>query len=434
MNLAGISKHMAAATTVAVVNNNTSSRRSSVYVGGKPIPAPRSVASRQGSLTLNASLNSNSSSTLQVTKQVATTEKVARYMENVAVTGQSVDEVVEEIFNRFVSVSAVAEMWTERCLGVVKAVKERSQYGLFICSLNRHQRGVMRQELRKIAMDAFINAVRQKLHEDLCIFKYWSVMVLSDIVREVLDEDLLNDALHYLLGNDPPAVRRYLHDVAGELKRIYSDSRPPCNETNNFVRYRPLCVVHRFNNNKNIRREPDYELRTVNFDDVRKVSLEINVFCALLTGSPAKGVLFSIVSSSCTRSPLVVSDVIGAILHAELCSGTATAMYFEDNLDLLNLVIDGPERETREMLLVMEVYEALSGRAGKLRQLTSVGERVMAKLNDCVISDETRLRAKNYFETRDDFSNHYARASSAQRPNVAADGGGGNRRHPIQRR
>ncbi|KEG11005.1 putative eukaryotic initiation factor 4a [Trypanosoma grayi] len=372
-----------------------------VFVGGRRIPAPRSAASRHGSVALSASLNSTASSSGPVAKQLATTESVARYMQNVSLTGRSVEEVVDEIINNFANVIAVVEVWTERCLTVVKAAKDRALYGAFLQSLNNYHKGSLRPELRKVAMGAFANAVRQKLHEDLNIFRYWVEMIYSDATREVLDEDLLNEALHHLLGNDAAAVRAYLCDVSKQTN-LRSPQRPPSDEATDFVRYRPLHVVHRYHK----QREPGFELRVVNFPDVRQVNLEIEVFCALLTGAPSKEGLFDAVrSSSRLRCPLIAPELLSAVLHAELCSDTTA--FLEDNLDLLSLVSDGPERKTREILLVAELYAVLKNAPAEATRPISAGSRVMAKLEGCIVSDETRHRAQKYFEPRDEFAHHY---------------------------
>ncbi|RNE98092.1 putative eukaryotic initiation factor 4a, partial [Trypanosoma conorhini] len=408
---------------VAVPSELSPKAKLPVFVGGKPIPAPRSAASRQNSTTSNASINGPAGSAPPVTKLLATPENVARHMQNVTVAGRSLAEVVEEITNTFADVLAAAGVWTERCLTVVKAVKDRSMYGTFLSSMNRHHKGALKQELRRVAMGVFVNAVSQRLHEDLGIFKYWAAMIWSDAAREVLDEDLLNEALQHLLSNDPAAVRVYLRDVSKQLQVLASAPRAPSDEATNFVRYRPLQVVHRHNTH----RKRDYELRVVNFPDVRLASVEINVFCALLTGTPTKEALFNAVRSSAyLRCPLVAPEVLSAILHAELCSNTTA--YLEDNLDLLSLVSDGQDREVRELLLVAELYSALKDGSSEALRPLSAGARVMAKLSDRIISDETRLRAQRYFESRDDCAHHYIGAQAfhtqTRRANSSSGGSG----------
>lgn len=309
-------------------------------------------------------------------------------MRGASLTGDGMDNVVEEIVNHFADVLPVVEVWTDRCLGIVRATTERSLYGVFLCSLNRHPKGALRQDLRNIAMNAFRNAVCQKLYEDLSIFKYWAAMILSDVAREVLDEEMLNEALRYLLDNDPAAVRVYLHDVAKQLPLMSSSPWSPSDETTNFVRYRPLSVVRRFH----AEAERGEELPTVNFSEVRQASLEINIFCALLTGDPAKELLFDAVRSSPLHLPLVVPDVLSAILHADLCASSGT--HLDDNLDLLNLVIDGPERETREMLFVAEAHEILKDVSGGAASFYPDVSCAVARLTGRLISDETRRRAR----------------------------------------
>ncbi|RNF07965.1 putative eukaryotic initiation factor 4a [Trypanosoma rangeli] len=390
-----------------------------MFVGGKPIPAPRSAASRQNSITSSISVNGPTNPIPQVMKQVATPESVANHMQNVTVAGRSLDEVVNEITNTFADVLAVVEVWTERCLTIVKAVKDRAMYGGFLSSINQHHKGALKQELRKVAMGVFAYAVSQRLYEDLSIFKYWAAMIWSDASREVLDEDLLNEALRHLLTKDAAAVRLYLCDVSKQLQLLTSVPRAPSDEATNFVRYRPLQVVHRHNTH----RKQDYELSVVNFFDVRSTSMEINVFCTLLTGTPTKEALFNAVRSSAyLRCPLVAPEVLSAILHAELCSNTTA--YLEDNLDLLSLVSDGQDRGVRELLLVAELYAALKDDSSEALRPLSAGARVMAKLSDRIISDETRLRAQKYFESRDDCAHHYigAPASHGQTRHANSDG------------
>ncbi|PWV01775.1 Eukaryotic translation initiation factor 4 gamma 2 [Trypanosoma cruzi] len=174
-----------------------------VFVGGKPIPAPRSAASRQCSVMSITSSNCFTNFSVQLTKQLATSENVAQHMQKCYTCHTQLGRSGEEIMKSFADYIAVVGVWTERCLTVVKAVKDRSLYGAFLSSLNRYHKGTSKQELRKVAMSTFANAVCQRLHEDLGIFKYWAAMILSDTMREVLDEDLLNEALHYLLVNDP---------------------------------------------------------------------------------------------------------------------------------------------------------------------------------------------------------------------------------------
>ncbi|ESS68156.1 hypothetical protein TCDM_03132 [Trypanosoma cruzi Dm28c] len=395
--------------TSAMTNDMSVKSKHLVFVGGKPIPAPRSAASRQCSVMSITSSNYLTNFSVQLTKQLATSENVAQHMQNVTLATRSLDEVVEEIMKSFADYIAVVGVWTERCLTVVKAVKDRSLYGAFLSSLNRYHKGTSKQELRKVAMSTFANAVCQRLHEDLGIFKYWAAMILSDTMREVLDEDLLNEALHYLLVNDPAAVKVYLRDVAKHMQAASSSPRTPSDETTNFTRYRPLQVVHRHNTH----RKREYELNVVNFPDVRLASMEIHVFCALITGTPSKEALFNAVrSSSYLRCPLMAPEIFSAILHAELCSNTTA--YLEDNLDLLSLVVDGQDREIRELLLVAELYVVLKEGSNESLRPLSAGAHVMAKLGDSIISDETRLRAQKYFESRDDCAHHYIGAQSAQ--------------------
>nr|CCC92788.1 conserved hypothetical protein [Trypanosoma congolense IL3000] len=371
-----------------------------VYVGGTPIPAPRSAASRQGSVTLSTPLTSTGSASS--VRQVATAESVANCMQNLTRGLRRVDGVAEDIINTFDDVTSVVSMWTERCLTVVKTAKERSLYGPFLCSIDRQYRGTLRDKLREVAKDAFRCAVRQHLYEDLSIFRYWAEMILSDTTRTVLNEELLNDGLRLVIDFGKVPVRMYLCDVAIELQRHPTEyTRQPSIEDTGFVRFRPLQTLYQI--------FPEGRgglLQMIDCADVRKWSVEIDVFCSLLSPTLEKSTLFaSLRSSSYMNSPSFVAEILSAVLHA--ASYSNGKVIIDDHMDLFLLAVDGRDRPTREILLVMELYAVLKYSVPPTSQLNITGEFVMARFRGSIVTDQTRVRAHKYLEATDKLGHHF---------------------------
>lgn len=366
------------------------------------IPAPRSAASRQSSIVVTTPLTSTVSTSFAV-KQVATTETVATYMHNVTRCDCTVDMVVDEIANAFENVISVVVVWTERCLTVVKTAKQRVLFGPFLCSVERQCGGTLKEKLRQVAMDAFRNAVRQKLYEDLAIFKYWTEMICSDTAREVLDETLLNEGLDCVMSFDRSAVRIYLRDVAMQLQQRSSDpQREPSLEKNDFIRYRPLQVIHANTAESGV--EPILAL--IDYPDVRKQSIEIDLYCTIVTDNPPKNVLFdSLASSPCLESPLAAAEVFSALLHAWLKSGFANSI--QDHVDICLLAVNNRDRATREILLLMELYSVLKNVVPPSTRSIEMGEIALKVLKKGLVTEETRVRAYNYLEPLERNPHHF---------------------------
>lgn len=295
-------------------------------------------------------------------------------------------------------------VWFDRCLSVVREEKTRLRSGALLAALLPT---VGRAELRGIVFAALRGAVAQGLHEDLKIFRFLAQIVLSDAARAVLDESILEDGIRFLSDHCPAALRAYLAEVGAWYATVVAGPAfVPTEEGDDFGRYRPLLCAYLVltGGDPDAAGEPgvlEAMLEMVNFPDVRKGNLEVDLYVAVSTGALAAGTaaadaLLEKVSAPprIHSDPTLAAAVLSAVLVAELTNPDSRS-FLEDALPLLQHVIDGPNRGDREIALVAEAQEVIRRTGHYPRH--SAEARVLMKLRSFhVVSDETIDRAQQY--------------------------------------
>ncbi|KAG8340531.1 MIF4G domain [Trypanosoma vivax] len=397
------SSALATGKLAAVATKTTMVSNQATAFNDNKIAPLRNSASSKASAPPSVANSSASGLPSSSTKLEATTENVASYMRNLSCDGRRLEELVADIVDRFSTPMDVVAVWTERCLTVTRTVKERTLFGPFLCLVAQYIDNEKCEEVRGVPMFVFQKAVRQELHEELDIFKYWTQMVCSDSTGAMLSEKLLNEGLEYLLENNHGAVRKYLHHVSMEVRKWRGDLRLSAERIClNYVRYRPLQVLHGYcvhNKNSSV-------LSWLENNDARAYSAEINVFCSLVTGKPPKNQLFKDLRDDvCVSSPLTPAEVLSAILYAELHMRVSV---LNKNVDLLMFVIDHKERSVRELLLVCELYHLLKYMSQNKEPSMCAGQRVMTLLlADEVVSSKTREEVHKYLDAYDEKSHYF---------------------------
>ncbi|KAG5482932.1 hypothetical protein LSCM1_06970 [Leishmania martiniquensis] len=407
----------------------------STMVGGQPLPAPRSkqvgsvsLSDSAGSINgmLPAELPAASSThsvltlTSRSTLQQVRPEAIAKLMATFSSGQCSADEVAMHLFDTYGNVLPALGAWMDRCLSVVKEEKTRKQTGAVlvacVAQLTAHTNAsseevteavaMCREQLHEAAMEALQRAIEGKLYEDLHIFQFWAQLILSDHARVVYDEELLNEGLELLVYTAPPAVRSYLVDVGKYMAHVLvTPEKLPwqaSTEAQGFVRYRPLLVLHSLVLSGGPSEAQALLDSVVAFHDVRQHSLELRLYHAFRTGSPSREVIFEQLRTSSrttSRDSTLAAEVLSALLIAELCSSGDALV--EDNMDLLQVTVDGVTRAEREIAIVTEVYEIL--RYTPRPMTMSAAARVLRKLVCMhIVSDETMERADRFYEAERD--------------------------------
>ncbi|KAG5483088.1 hypothetical protein LSCM4_07303 [Leishmania orientalis] len=407
----------------------------STMVCGQPLPAPRSK--QVGSVSLSDSAGSingvppaeppaagSTRSVFTLTSrsllQHVRPEAIAKLMATFSSGQCSAAEVAVHLFDTYGNVLPALGAWMDRCLSVVKEEKTRKQTGAVlvacVAQLTAHMNAsseeaaetvaMCREQLHEAAMEALQRAIEGKLYEDLHIFQFWAQLVLSDHARVVYDEELLNEGLELLVYTAPPAVRSYLVEVGKYMAHVLvAPEKLPWQasaETQNFVRYRPLLVLHSLVLSGGPCEAQALLDSVVGFSDVRQQSLELRLYHAFRTGSPSREVIFEQLRTSprtTSRDPTLAAEVLSALLIAELCSSGDALV--EDNMDLLQITVDGVTRAEREIAVVTEVYEIL--RYTPRPMTMSAAARVLRKLVCMhIVSDETMERADRFYEAERD--------------------------------
>ncbi|GET87318.1 hypothetical protein, conserved [Leishmania tarentolae] len=430
LSLAAALPVVAATETIGQLSMN------SAMVGGQPLPAPRSK--QVGSVSLSDSAGSingmvpiesavtgastrpivtlTSRSTLQPVRPEAIAKLMAAFS-----SGQcSAEAVAVQLFDMYGNVLPALGAWMDRCLSVVKEEKTRKQTGAVLVScveqLTAHTNAsseevaetvaMCRKQLHEAAMEALQRAIAGKLYEDLHIFQFWAQLVLSDHARVVYDEELLNEGLELLVYTAPPAVRSYLVEVGKYMTHVLTTPEKlqwqASTEAQSFVRYRPLLVLHSLVLSGGPSEAQALLDNIVSFSDVRQQSLELRLYHAFRTGSPSHEVIFEQLRTSprtTSRDSTLAAEVLSALLIAELCSNGDALV--EDNMDFLQITVDGVTRAEREIAIVAEVYEIL--RYTSRPMTMSAAARVLRKFVCMhIVSDETMERADRFYEVERD--------------------------------
>lgn len=409
---------------------------SSTMVCGQPLPAPRSkqvgsVSLSDSAVSINGMATTESPVTGAITRPIATLtsrstlqhvrpEAIAKLMAAFSSGQCSADEVAVQLFDTYGNVLPALGAWMDRCLSVVKEEKTRKQTGAVLVAcveqLTAHTNAtseevaetvaMCREQLHEVAMEALQRAIEGKLYEDLHVFQFWAQLVLSDHARVVYDEELLNEGLELLVYNAPPAVRSYLVEVGKYMTHVLvAPEKLPwqaSTEAQSFVRYRPLLVLHSLVMPGGPSEAQALLDNIVGFSDVRQQSLELRFYHAFRTGSPSREVIFEQLRTSprtTSRDSTLAAEVLSALLIAELCSNGDALV--EDNMDLLQITVDGVTRAEREMAIVTEVYEIL--RYTPRPMTMSAAARVLRKFVCMhILSDETMERADQFYEAECD--------------------------------
>nr|CCM14105.1 eukaryotic initiation factor 4a, putative [Leishmania guyanensis] len=430
----------AASPVIAAADASGQLSMNSTMVGGQPLPAPRSK--QVGSVSLSDSAGSingmppaespvtgpiarptltlTSRSTLQHVRPDA----IAKFMAAFSSGQYSADEVAVQLFSTYGNVLPALGAWMDRCLSVVKEEKTRKQTGAVlvacVAQLTAHTNAsseevvetvaVCREQLHEAAMEALQRAIEGKLYEELRIFQFWAQLVLSDHARVVYDEELLNEGLELLVYTAPLAVRNYLVEVGKYMTHVLvAPEKLPwraSTEAQSFVRYRPLLVLHSLVLSGGPSEAQALLDNVSSFSDVRQHSLELRLYHAFRTGSPSREVIFEQLRTSprtTSRDSTLAAEVLSALLIAELCSSGDALV--EDNMDLLQITVDGVTRAEREIAIVTEVYEIL--RYTPRPMTMSAAARVLRKFVCMhIVSDETMERAEHFYETERDGTNN----------------------------
>jgi hypothetical protein len=406
----------------------------STMVGGQPLPAPRSR--QAGNISVSESLGSFAGSAPQVESSVVASpllalaltlssrpllqavraEAVAKFMAALAGGQSTAKDIATQLFDQYGNVLPVLSAWLDRCLSVAKEEKARKQTGavLVACAehLTAHLSSSSREwgetmaacqtQLHEIAIESLQRALEAKLYEDLHIFQFWAQLILSDHDRVIYDEELLNEGLELIAYTAPAALHNYLVEVGKYMNQVLlkPDSLPwhPATEEHNFVRYRPLLVMHSLAPNGGLAEAQDMLDNVLSFADVRQQSLEMRLYHAFRNGTPSHEVVFEQLRSAprlTSRDPTLAAEVLSALLIAELSSDGVALV--ENNMDLIQITVDGVNRGNREMALVAEVYEVL--RYTRKSPPRTAAARVLRKFVFMhILSDETMERADRFYE------------------------------------
>ncbi|KAL7698527.1 MIF4G domain containing protein [Lotmaria passim] len=407
----------------------------STTVGGQPLPAPRSRQAGNASVSesigsfagavpaeppssavasplLALSLTLSSRPLLQAVRA----EAIAKLMAALSCGQCSAKEVATQLFDQYGNVLPVLAAWIDRCLSVAKEEKSRRQTGavLVACAelLTAHlapaspewaeTMTACRDQVREVSIEALQRALESKLYEDLHIFQFWAQLILSDHDRVLYDEELLNEGLELVAYTAPAAQRNYLVEVSKYVNQVLlkPDSLPwhPATEAHNFVRFRPLLVLYSLVPSGGPEEMQEVLDSVLSFADVRQQSLELRLYHAFRNGTPTREVIFEQLRSSprlTSRDPTFAAEVLSAMLIAELCSDGVALV--ENNMDLIQITVDGVNRAAREMALVAEVYEVLRYAPNTLPRTAAA--RVLRKFVFMhILSDETMDRADRFYE------------------------------------
>ncbi|KPI88489.1 hypothetical protein ABL78_2385 [Leptomonas seymouri] len=413
------------------IADGSQSPMSSTMVGGQPLPAPRSkqtgnasvtesmgsfagtapVESTVGSPLLALSLTLSSRTLLQAVRP----EAIAKFMAALSSGQCTPKEIALQFFDQYGNVLPVLAAWMDRCLSVAKEEKPRKQTGALLVACAQHltshlspnsmewieTMSACREQVHEVAMEALQRAVEGKLYEDLRIFQFWAQLILSDHDRVVYDEEMLNESLELIAYTAPVALRNFLVEVGKYVNQVLlkPESVPwhTATEAHNFVRYRPLLVLHSLVLSGGAQEAQELLDSVLSFADVRQQSLEMRLYHAFRNGTPSREVIFEQLRSSprlTSRDPTLAAEVLSAMLIAELCSDGVALV--ENNMDLIQITVDGVNRAAREMALVAEVYDVLRYSPKSLPRTAAA--RVLRKFVFMhILSDETMDRADRFY-------------------------------------
>ena len=318
-----------------------------------------------------------------------------------------------------------ATFWIYRAMKTHRCEKDRGQIGLLMsCLLQQPQEGKTNspphhakfpsEGLRKAAQDAFYLCAVEKNYETVSkIWRYCAQIVASDVSQTVLNQNCLNDWFELLLSlpEIPLEIQQqFLVDVL-----LYNEE-PNSNvvastESCGFARFRPLQILCRRNSNYLERSGWEYQFLTQpNINGKRVVDMvsdpELHCFCHLLSDkkqlpatTTSNDLLFdALCNHKQLKSPLFPSKVLSGILHAELVS---PADYLTKALSALMGVLDGVERDTREICLLGEQFFIIHGMSNKVTSSFVQGSRVARLLKQAGVTQESLLRAHRYFDHLD---------------------------------
>lgn len=422
---------MHAGAVVSVVDG-TQSPLTSTLVGGQPLPAPRSR--QAGNASVSESAGSFAAAATHAESAVGSpllaiavtlssrpllqgvrAEAIAKFMTALSTKQCTVEELAAQLCDQYGNVLPVLSAWLDRCLSVAKEENCRKQTGALFIACVEQLAGHLnpkspewasttvacREQLHELAMECIQRALEGKLYEDLRIFHFWAQVVLSDHDRLIYDEELLNEGLELVAYTAPLALRNYLVEVTKYVNQVLlkPESLPwhPATEESNFVRFRPLLVLHSLVLSGGPQEAQKMLDNVLTLADVRQQSLELRLYHAFRTGTPTHEVVFEQLRSGprlTSRDPTLAAEVVSAILIAELCSDGVALV--ENTMDLVQITVDGVNRAAREMALVAEVYEVLRY-APKALPRTAAARVVRKYVYMHILSDETMERADRFF-------------------------------------
>jgi hypothetical protein len=319
---------------------------------------------------------------------------------------------------RYENPLALVRRWIERSLNQVRA--ERQHVGPLLCAIVDAAGQDMADQLRRTVGAVLERFVDEQLEEESATWKFAAQVVFSERRATVLDATVLNDMLAYLLlragdgtakGANISTIHSFIHDVLKEYHAIPVEQLPLPSCTTNFARFRPLNVLHDFNNKTS--REGGFELRAVSSAPLRQIAdPEILTFVQLCTAKTGETQeccdrLFEQCRvSPRLRDPSTPAKVFSGVVHAEMVLNYVSVL--ESAIPLLNLVVDVEPRSVREQGILAELYFALRGSfvgSASVRESdpkASGGYRYTSRLRASdVITDESRLNVYRYFSQYD---------------------------------
>ncbi|KPA75060.1 hypothetical protein ABB37_08743 [Leptomonas pyrrhocoris] len=427
------------AVTVSV-GDGSQSLMTSTMVGGQPLPAPRSKQTGNASVSDSVSSLTGTAAVVEPAVvesavvspllsimltlcsrpllQAVRPEAIAKFMAALSSGQCTPTELARQLFDQYGNVLPVLAAWLDRCLSVTKEEKSRMKTGALFVACAAHltahlsptsaewakTMSACREQVHEVAIEALQRAMEGKLHEDLHIFQFWAQLVLSDHDRVVYDEELLNEGLELVAYTTPTALRNYLVEVSKYVNQVLvnPDSLPwhPAMEAHRFVRFRPLLVLHTLVLAGGAKEAQAVLDSALSFADVRKQSLEMRLYYTFRNGAASHENVFEQLRKEprlTSRDPTLAAEVLSAMLITELC--TEGLALVENNMDLIQITVDGVDRAGREIAVVAEVYEVLHY-APKSLPRTAAG-RVLEKFVQLhILSDETMDRADRFFATQ----------------------------------
>jgi hypothetical protein len=379
--------------------------------GKAMIPAPRSA----GSTTLLSS--APSSPPALVGRTPPTLELIGPLMSSL-VSSSDVSGMAREIIITFSSAKLVMDIWIQRALGLIKAETERGQIAPLLIALHK-EHDIPAQELRQTALDALYRCVELQLYEGgFRLWKFWAQIVAGDAKGIVLDDQLHNQVYQHVLEStldpetkdiDKSIARSFIVDVINVENASHTASKRFCDVRAPYHRFRPLNVLTNaaiaLVKGRSAVAVAETKLPAptipatkcvldiVAWPSIAKLQdAEITTYVALLKGKPTREELFQFLrSEKVFANAFTPAKVLSAIYHAEYAEQARS--FLDESLDLLVFVIDGANRNLRELALVLEMYYCSKGITSAQRTMHE-GQRWISRLKmNGVVTIETHTLA-----------------------------------------